>query len=167
MDMMVLDERSAFVSPRTSRVGTAKLLPSQRYTWRNLDPQTFPIHGVIARRDPRGRPTFNFQQTVWLYEGIGMDWGPRLTRSVEVLAVNILSWAIPSRDYHAAYGWTSYAAVHAARRFAEDVLTQMPVDGGCISHEFCADWVRENAPTPLPPLRIVSHAKLSRRRSRI
>lgn len=104
-----------------------------------------PQFDIQARRDSlTGAPTFNFPQTVWLYPRVMMNWGPRYSRPVEVLSVNILTTVIPARDCKVLFGTTSHRALELADIFAKDVLLEMPTDGGIIPRDFLLDWVRSH-----------------------
>jgi len=81
---------------------------------------TFATEGVIAWLDECHRERFNFEQAIWLEPTVAM--GSRTRRESEVLAVNILTRLIPTRNVRALVGVTSKQAIRLAPLFVTECL---------------------------------------------
>lgn len=120
---------------------------SYEYAWQDLDHRSLAMHGLMCRLDRDGVEHFNFPQAVWLYPRVVMRATARFTRAAEVLAVNMLTLALPERDYRAYIGLTSSRALHFARPFAEDCLLDLPRDAWCIPLHTLRHWVAVKTPS--------------------
>ncbi|HXQ29449.1 MAG TPA: hypothetical protein VN848_09280 [Gemmatimonadales bacterium] len=85
------------------------------------DHDSFATQGVIAWHDECHRERFNFEQSIWLYPTVAM--GSRSRRESEVLALNILTRLIPTRNVRALVGVTSKQALRLAPLFVTECLT--------------------------------------------
>jgi len=81
---------------------------------------SFATEGVIAWLDECRRERFNFEQAIWLEPTVAM--GSRTRGESEVLAVNILTRLIPTRNVRALVGVTSKQAIRLAPLFVTECL---------------------------------------------
>lgn len=87
---------------------------------------SFASDGVVAWLDECHRERFNFEQEIWLEATIAM--GSRSRPESEVLALNILTRLIPTRNVRALVGVTSTQALRLAPLFVEDCLAARDPD---------------------------------------
>jgi hypothetical protein len=82
---------------------------------------TFATEGVVAWLDECRRERFNFEQAIWLEPTVAM--GSRTRGESEVLAVNILTRLIPTRNVRALVGVTSKRVLRLAPLFVDECLS--------------------------------------------
>jgi len=116
------------------------------------DRDSFATEGVIAWHDECHRERFNFEQAIWLYPTVAM--GSRSRRESEVLALNILTRLIPTRNVRALVGVTSKQALRLAPLFITECLTDRD-----------PEWMRWTMPIEALRAWLASHRESARSQS--
>ena len=104
----------------TARGPAARVRPPLRATRSRKGRDSFATEGVVAWLDKCHRERFNFEQQIWLEPTVVM--GSRTRGESEVLALNILTRLIPTRNVRALVGVTSKQAIRLAPLFVAECL---------------------------------------------
>jgi hypothetical protein len=114
--------------------------PSYALTWNDLTPESFAIYGLLCRRKLSGAPATNVSCPVQLLPDLEFSWGDD-TPGREQLALNVLLHFFESEGIGNAARVDFDDMADLFRRFAEDMLAEMPLDGGCIPIEEIRCWL--------------------------
>lgn len=102
--------------------------------------------GIQLGRAADGRPVFNFNQRIWLFPDVGMEWMTRPSQQAQNLAANILTPFLPVRGRYAYLCPDCLKGKEApehglAWQFARQVLVPLSPEGVRIGPPFLHEWV--------------------------
>jgi hypothetical protein len=104
------------------------------------------VEGIQLKREADGRPVFNFNQRIWLFPDVGMEWMSRPLQQAQNLAANILTPFLPLRGRYAYLCPDCLMGKEAlehglAWQFARQILVPLSPEGVRIGPQFLDEWV--------------------------
>ncbi len=118
---------------------TANTVPSYLLGHDDLFPDTFRSYGLLCRRDPGGYPVCNVVLDIRLTESLRPHWGDA-SGPTEQLALNVLRAFCLDLD-QTNIGDINHPIRQLAVSFADEVLSEMPEEGGCVPIDQIEQWL--------------------------
>jgi len=131
-----------FDEPKRSRRTRREQQSKRRKTARNGRPNSAASTEEFRFHiDQHGRQHFNFKQEIWLDAAVQMAHTRVYSTALKTLAVNLLTLTINRRDFRAAVGKTSRAAISLAPSFSRQCLIDAPDRAWIMPRATIEAWV--------------------------
>lgn len=123
-----------------ARERTLTSTPSYVLSFADLSVDTFLIYGLLCRRSPRGAPFCNVPCTIQFQPGLEISWGED-SPGCDQLAINTLCHFLDCAGSAAGNRANCDNIADLYRVFAEEMLADMPENGGCIPFAEIEFWL--------------------------